>query len=216
MSEQESRYATTEALAGVASEVEALRKRAEPLHRLPGRVEQLATLVDKLATDLAEFMNRSSPVAIPSWLMLPTDPEAVRNVLAELVAWLERVYLRYPDGAAALPECWLWHPDVVEELLWLQHAWLAAYQGSNASVALAGDWHDRYRPGVVRRIKAHAGNCSLENHTDPQPPHTAPLAEATSPIAGWWAEHRDQAAPEPTEDHFAAVLPRRRLGGTRR
>ena len=44
------------------------------------------------------------------------------------------------------------------------HAWSAAYQGPQASVALVGDWHDRQRPGVVRRIRQSAGSCSIENH----------------------------------------------------
>jgi len=54
------------------------------------------------------------------------------------------MYLRYPDAAATLPDCWLWHPDLVEELLWLSHAWTAAYQGPDASVALAGDWQTAF------------------------------------------------------------------------
>ena len=88
----------------------------------------------------------------------------VEQVLGELCAWLHAIFLRYPDGAVALPVCWLYHPDVIEELLWLMHAWCAAYQGKGASVQLAGDWHDRQRPGVVRRIKSGAGSCSIERH----------------------------------------------------
>jgi hypothetical protein len=85
-------------------------------------------------------------------------------MLGELAGWLHAVFLRYPDGVAVLPECWLWHPDVVEELLWLMCAWRAAYEGRGASVQLAGDWHDRQRPGVIRRVKTAAGSCSPERH----------------------------------------------------
>ena len=77
------------------------------------------------------------------------------------------MFLRYPDGVAVLPECWLWHPDVVEELLWLMHAWRAAYEGRGASVQLAGDWHDRQRPGVVRRVRTAVGSCSPGTPPDP-------------------------------------------------
>jgi hypothetical protein len=106
---------------------------------------------------------------------------------------------------AGLPECWCWHPDIVEELLWLMHAWCAAYQGANASVTLAGDWHDRQRPGVVRRVRAVAGTCSRENHqTRPgwqrgstDTPPVVPSADAITLIAAWWGPARDEQAPEP-------------------
>ena len=125
-------------------------------------------------------------------------------MLAELAAWLELVYLRYPDAAQGLPECWCWHPDVVEELLWLMHAWLAAYQGKAASVGLVADWHDRYRPGVVRRVRAAAGSCSIEAHQTregwtryPAGPPVVPGVEALPAIARWWGLGRHEDAPEP-------------------
>jgi hypothetical protein len=93
---------------------------------------------------------------------------------------------------------------VVEELVWLMHAWAAAYQGPQAGVGLVGDWHDRQRPGVVRRIRASAGSCSFENHqartgwtqlSGAAP--TVPGIDALAAIADWWGSRRDQAAPEP-------------------
>ena len=132
------------------------------------------------------------------------DPALAAAVLDELVGWLAAVYLRYPDGADHLPECWTWHPDVVEELLWLMHAWAAAYQGPQASVALVGDWHDRHRPGVVRRIRQSAGSCSYEKHqtrsgwdTLSSAAPTVPGLEHVGSIAAWWATRRDDPAPEP-------------------
>ena len=124
------------------------------------------------------------------------------------------MYLRYPDGEQVLPLCWMWHPDVVEELLWLMHAWCAAYQGADASVAAAGEWHDRQRPGVVNRLRKSVGSCSLERHQTregwPDPPGGAiavPGIEAAGPLAAWWALRRDQVAPEPipTADGLAGV-----------
>ncbi|MPZ67344.1 MAG: hypothetical protein GEU83_18190 [Pseudonocardiaceae bacterium] len=209
-------YASATALAGLAHEVEALRRAVDPLRQLPGRVDELAKLLARVADELADHTARSGPPTAPSWLMLPVDPDTARQVLAELTAWMGAVYLRYPDAAASLPDCWLWHPDVVEELLWLMHAWCAAYQGPAASVSLVGDWHDRYRPGVVRRIKTTAGTCSLENHPRPDRDHsTVPVAEAVEPIAGWWARHRDQPPPGPTDEHYAAAA-RLQRGGLRR
>ena len=191
-------------LAGLAREVDALRRRLDGLDPLEGRVAELGRLVAQMADTLAAVSARRRPTPAPSWLLAPTDQTAVRELLDELCTWLAAVFLRYPDGAQLLPECWLWHPDVVEELLWLMHAWCTAYQGNDASVSLAGDWHDRQRPGVVNRIRKAAGSCSIEAHqtrpgwnAPPGGPVTVPGLEHTAVIADWWAAGRDQSAPEP-------------------
>jgi len=207
-------YASAAAVAGLAHEVEALRRAVDPLRQLPGRVDELARLLARVADELADHTARSGPTTAPSWLLLPTDPDDARRLLGELIGWMGQVYLRYSDAAATLPDCWLWHPDLVEELLWLMHAWAAAYQGPNASVALAGDWHDRYRPGVVRRIKTVAGTCSLENHPTRTTASAVPLEQASALIATWWGTHRDRDAPELTEAHIAEAT--RRMRGARR
>ena len=114
----------------------------------------------ELVRQLADAVNATTAAAaggVASWLDLPTEVDTAHAVLGELLTWMQVVYLRYPDAAAGLPDCWLWHPDVIEELLWLMQAWLAAYRDDKAAVSLAGDWHDRYRPGVVRRITTSAG-----------------------------------------------------------
>jgi hypothetical protein len=202
------RYADAAAVAGLAREVEGLRRGVEPLQGLSGQVEDLARVVTELAERVATSTRRARPGGAPSWLDLPADLDLAQSVLADLVEWLSDVYLRYADAARSFPDCWLWHPDVVEELLWLMAAWTAAYRAEAATVALAGDWHDRYRPGVVRRIKASAGTCSVENHLPrgdrpggARP--VVPIAEAMAPIAAWWAQHRPDTPPVPTGDQLA-------------
>lgn len=206
-------YARVDALAEVAREVDGLRRSLEPLAGTTERVDDLtravADLADTVTEALAPAAARPRATPAPSWLIAPTDHDAVARVLGELCTWLHRVYLRYGD-AAGLPECWLWHPEVVEELLWLEFAWLTAYQGAAASVALAGDWHDRQRPGVVRRVKAYAGSCSRERHqsragwsSTPQGALPVPGVDACTSIAAWWAAARDQPAPEPPPDPSA-------------
>jgi hypothetical protein len=200
------------AVAGLAREVETLRSRIDGLVDTPARVDALARLVAQLADTVTALTARADVVAPPSWLMLPDDPEQAAQVLDALCAWMARVYLRYPDAAEGLPECWCWHPDVVEELLWLMHAWLAAYQGRHASVQLVGDWHDRQRPGVVRRIGKAAGTCSRENHqtrrgwsSTPTAAQQVPSVDALDAIAAWWGSAREQAAPEPAEPTTAGA-----------
>jgi hypothetical protein len=210
-------YADAAAVAGLAREVEALRRSVEPLKGLSGQVEDLARVVTELAERVASHTRKTngSKVAALSWLDLPEDMQTAHQVLAELVGWLPEVYLRYADAARSFPDCWLWHPDVVEELLWLMATWQAAYRGEGATVAAAGDWHDRYRPGVVRRIKATAGTCSPENHlpradrpSGARP--VVPLADALGEIAGWWAQHRADQPPHPTQHHLDQTTAQRR------
>lgn len=191
-------------VAGLAREVHELRRQLKPLAGVPARVDELAKLVTSLATTVEALTARKGPTPAPSWLMAPTHPGTVRELLDGLVEWLRVIYLRYPDAATTLAECWLWHPDIVEELLWLEHAWLAAYQGPAASVGLVGDWHDRLRPGVVARVKAYGRSCSWEKHTSRpgrDKPRSAPApvpgADQAGTVAGWWATHREDSAPEP-------------------
>lgn len=205
-------YASSEALAGLAREVEGVRRQLDTVADVPARVDALTDAVAQLSDAVAAIAavpGRPGPTPAPSWLAAPHDADALGPVLAQLCEWLRGVFLRYPDGATVLPECWLWHPDVVEELLWLMHAWLAAYQGKGASVQAAGDWHDRQRPGVVRRLRATVGSCSVEKHQArpgrQAPASTAPAVpgvDACSSIARWWATARDAPAPEPApRDH---------------
>jgi hypothetical protein len=219
------------ALAGLAREVEALRRSLGDLDSLPKRVEELAELVAQLGETTAARTRKPPAEGTPSWLALPDSTNSMgatgevgvageaAALLEDLVAWLDQIYLRYTDAAAGLPECWLWHPDVIEELLWLRHAWRAAYEDPDAGPNLAGDWHDRQRPGVVRRIKAAAGACSLESHLPGgdhhHPANTAPLTEALALIADGWQTHRDETPPLPREHHIDTD-PRQRAARGRR
>src|SRR6266536_2117064 len=134
-----------------------------------------AAAVAGLARELAETTaadGTPEPAKQPSWLDLPADaePADAAGLLGQLVEWMGGIFLRYTDAARALPDCWLWHPDLVEELVWLRAAWWAAYRTEGGSVGQAADWHDRHRPGVVRRIREAAGTCSIETH-DPGTGH---------------------------------------------
>jgi hypothetical protein len=198
---------STHATPGPDPQVVALTRATE---RTARRVDEVETLVRQLAADVAAHARAAGgagvdepdePARVRAWLAA-ADPDLAATDLAGLVAWVEAVYLRY-EGAF-LPSCWLWHPDAVEELLWLRGAHREAYGPRGASWARAADWHDRYRPGVVARLKTAIGHCELARHTpDGDRAHRqplAPLSGATNAISHAWAT--DRVTPEPTHEHL--------------
>ena len=209
----------TDVLAALARQVDRLQH--ADVAGLRSRLGAVTVTLASLAGQVAELADaRAEPrPAIPSWLGStsagggPFTPTTAAELLDELIGWLTAVYVRFSDGA--LPECWLWHPDVVEELLWLRDAWQAAYRGPGASVQRAGDWHDRQRPGVTRRIRAAAGDCSLREHLAPAPAPVVPAVDAVATIAAWWGGARGPT-PEPTAEQIrAADAVHRSAGGWR-
>jgi len=190
------------------------------VERVARRVDNGELLVRQLAADVAALAavlqtppedgedgedDGPGAAAVRSWLLCE-DAAQARTDLADLMTWLAAVYLRYPG--AALPSCWAWHPAVVEELWWLRNVHRGAYEGEGASWRDAGDWHDRQRPGVVKRIGAAIGGCDLARHAvngdrrgAAQP--VAPLAGAADQIATTWTEQRTAPEPTPEQTHEA-------------
>ncbi|GAB2635346.1 hypothetical protein [Kribbella swartbergensis] len=183
----------------------------------------LTRLTTKPSNGKAAAASEVEPVR--SWLRLPEhDEAAVQAVLSELLPWMEGVYLRYATARDTLPPCWLWHPEIVEELLWLMGAWTIAYEGEEASNKLVGDWHDRQRPGVTRRIGEYAPACDVLAHRDAagQSAITVPLAADADPFVTWWATSRDDNGPAPTPEQIKAgrrggltAVPNSTAGGQR-
>lgn len=204
-------------VAGLARELQEVARIVNQLAGLPERVADLGDLVARLADELATNPKAARANGATSWLALPTEGQP-SAVLTDLADWMSRVFLRFPDGAQHLPECWLWHPEVIEELIWLRVAWALVYHPELGTPLLVGDWHDRYRPGVVRRIRERAGTCSLERHRDGDvgAAPVVPLAEAIDLISGWWHGDRLALPPSPTEEHLASADRLRRTRGGRR
>lgn len=170
------------------------------LDRTMQRMDRAETLLRVLSQQVAELHAavhpaEPEPPEVRSWL-LADDAAQARADLADLIRWLAEVYLRYPD--AVLPSCWLWHPTVVEELWWLRCAHHEAYTGTH--YARAADWHDRQRPGVIRRIRAAIGDCELLLHERGHPNPVVPLVGSADQIADTWVTSR--AVPAPTPDQL--------------
>lgn len=176
---------------------------ARAIERNRRRVDGLDTHVRQLAADLLTLTALlggprhdpagavgeadEGPPAVRSWL-LADDPDQAVDDLADLIGWLDRIYLRY--HGAFLSSCWLWHADVVEELWWLRRAHADAYDPERGSWPRVGEWHDRQRPAVVKRVKDTIVSCELALHAPGQryghrPPGTPLVAAAVSAAHAW-------------------------------
>ncbi len=195
----------------------ALERAFRKLDNLDKQVAQLSEIVLAVADrgTAAETSDKPSGVAAPgvrSWL-LAADPAQAGADLDDLALWVWRVYLWYPD--AWLSSCWLWHPEVIEELWWLRVAHAEAFDPSTGSTLRAGDWHDRQRPGVARRVRAVLTKCELSRHApvngrsvDITPPAPPALARHAPAVAVVWTAGADldavrAAGPEPTAEQLA-------------
>lgn len=195
----------------------------ERLAALGQQVEQLAehlATTDTQVRALGEQILAVTPGAgeepgevagLTSWLMTTEFTDA-HKLIEELRPWLAAVYLRYPDSE--LPTCWAWHPDVVEELWWLRNAWYDAYTGPKASWQKVGDWHDRQRPSVTRRLaeglrggaNGRATRCNLSKHLAwaDEPAPAAPLTDLLPHVLAAWCSHdRAHWPPTPTAPQLA-------------
>lgn len=170
---------------------------ARDMERAGRRIAELEGVVRKLVAGPPAPSEAEQAARVRSWLLVD-DPETARGDLDDLTEWLDSVYLQYPH--AALPSCWARHPSVVEELFQLRWLHDAAYRGRNASWARVADWHERYRPGVQKRVTAAISSCELSLHLPgseaASPAPTAPLRASNQAVAATWTSER--RAPIPT------------------
>ena len=167
------------------------------------RVGELGTLVQQLAADVTAYARavQSPPPeaddeedpSLTPWL-LDEDPAHAEAELTDLAAWVDAIYLWYPD--ADLPSCWAWHPAAVTELQWLRHCHRSVHDGESASWRAVAEWHERLRPGVVKRLATTAG-CDLSRH-DGQPRRAAPAVPVAA-VARTWALAQRTPTPTPAQ-----------------
>ena len=194
--------------AAVFSLGRAVERTTRELDRLDKHVTALADRI----VDLRPDAGTDGAPGVRSWL-LADDPAQADADLADLAAWLWRVYLWWPD--AWLSSCWLWHPEVVEELWWLRVAHADAYGPETGSSLRVADWHERHRPGVARRVRAVLGKCELSRHAptngrpiDILPPDPPALARYTGAVAAVWTAGAGlnavrAAGPAPTPEQLS-------------
>jgi hypothetical protein len=107
------------------------------------QVEQILTLVEE--------DGEASP---GGWFWLTMTNQEREDKFGELYDWVETVlrpyYLGYLDNQ--IRPCWPNHPETRWELAWLYQLWSLAYLRKRPSPKDAADWHDRWAPGVIRRL----------------------------------------------------------------
>jgi len=180
----ESRDLTLALLASRLSEV------SEQVGRLVARVEAAEATIGEQASvlaataDLAREVSRLSaaiarqsapvdgrPVPVhprqPVWAAM--NQTQYIGALRDLARWVTAVLLqRYRATAALLPPCWPAHPAVVEELDWLYCDWTRWALEPDARSRDAADWHDRWLPGVLARIRPQLAACEQQGrHVNP-------------------------------------------------
>src|SRR5690606_38367923 len=131
------------------------------------------------------------------------------QMLEDLLPWLDTFFLRFPDGADVLRECWMHHPEVVEVLLALKAAHRDAMRGRGWGTQ-AMTWLWVYRTQTVEGIRNFMGACDLSRHETPAQPVKAVGASAIEHIAEQWVSTRSTPAPR-SEEHTSELQSRENL-----
>jgi hypothetical protein len=161
--------------AALRAQVTGLARRVAKLGEAdPGAITELATAVHGLTGRIAaleDALSQHGPSDLWDFTGLPGsfDGDARLQAWEQLREWVRDVLggvyqLAAASGAAAplpsgqaghkIPPCWAQHPDLVAELAWLAQEWIRLYRTPYGTPSRAGDWHDRYLPGLRRRLSA--------------------------------------------------------------
>ncbi|GAB1645328.1 hypothetical protein [Krasilnikovia sp. MM14-A1259] len=101
------------------------------------------------------------------------DRDAAAAAWTTLIEWVRDV-LTGVCGAVGdtgrhpcIPSCWRRHPHAVAELGWLCQEWYRLYGTGTGTPAGAGEWHNRWLPGVIRRLAKEATTAKCGLHHEP-------------------------------------------------
>jgi hypothetical protein len=103
------------------------------------------------------------------WFWLTMDGQAREEKIGELSDWVETVFrAQYPGYLdEQVRSCWPNHPEALWELSWLYQLWSRAYLTKRPAPKNAADWHDRWSPGVLRRLGQVMNRCEGACHSRP-------------------------------------------------
>jgi len=172
-------------LAALPGAVSDLHDRVERIGELAGEVQDLADVVERLAEEPTD-----QPRVIDLAHIAP-DERAHR--LTELAEWLrDVVYPGWPWVQERLRPCWILHPGIVNDVLYLRAAYTAAYEDPAGRAHHAADWR-RWLIEVTLDVEETTRSC-------PQPG------------SGEWDPARHSVALPPRDDtDVVAIADRTRL-----
>ena len=147
-------------LAQVQADVEGLRALfAEQVEAIEAIDDVLGRLVD-----LRDGTLKPAP-----WCYHEPPPHEGVDVLPTWVAWWN---LRYApnDAQLRIPDCWAEHGGLAAEVATLEATWRKAFNDARAAPDAAQNWHDRWLPGFLARMKMWlSSDCLSGEHRDPRP-----------------------------------------------
>jgi len=129
--------------------------------RIAALDQQLAALdkrVERLSGEVIQALTVKKGPAVIAWHDLA--PEEYAAHLADLATWLDTFLAAYPSAAASIRPCWQAHKDAVTELglIWCQFTRIYAAERPSLDEALV--FHDRWLPGVLKRVQQITASCA--------------------------------------------------------
>ncbi len=153
----------------LAGDIKDVRTQLDDLAGIGAALTGLADAVTavELKVDNLAAAESEQPIRMWDWTTMDTDQAQVAwNVLLE---WVEKVLVGTYNAVSAremdqsdpkIPACWYRHPNAVAELSWLCQEWMRIYRTSKGTPGAAGEWHDRWLPGVLRRLSRSMSACA--------------------------------------------------------
>jgi hypothetical protein len=145
------------------------------LGALHGQVTTLTSVSDEvtaLAQAVAQLLDQGAPEGPPR----PVDLAHVtgkerRDVLQGLATWVRDVlFPGWPWTQSRLRPCWLYHPEIVNGLLWVRCAYLTAYEHPGGRAHHAADFH-HWLHEVMTAAAERTAHCPLpDDDGHPRPP----------------------------------------------
>jgi hypothetical protein len=114
--------------------------------------------IDHLTEEMAKALTVRKGPAVIAWHDL--DPGQYAYHLADLAAWLDTFLAAYPSAAASVRPCWQAHKDAVTELGLIWCEFTRIYTAERPSLDEALVFHDRWLPGVLKRVQQITANCT--------------------------------------------------------
>lgn len=106
------------------------------------------------AASIDRILNRQQrlpPVQPVPWHLLTVA--AATHEWERLAQWIDDVFVPWGEiTREQLPDCWALHRPMLTQLSWLHTTHLQAYR-PDSDPALAADWHLRWAPAVLRKIR---------------------------------------------------------------